>query len=71
MKTESVDCNDHVQDIVNVVLFILLAFSLRICVIWISSLVKRIDPNILIIGSIVFLYLVVHYFDVEIVRKKK
>lgn len=70
MKTKKIEVDSCLQDVINVALFIILAFSLKICVKTIYDFVKKVDKNILLIFSILAIYGIVQYFEVEILRKK-
>ena len=70
MKTKKIEVDSCLQDVINVALFIILAFSLKICVKIIYDFVKKVDKNILLIFSILAIYGIVQYFEVEILRKK-
>lgn len=70
MKTKKIEVDSCLQDVINVALFIILAFSLKICVKSIYDFVKKVDKNILLIFSILAIYGIVQYFEVEILRKK-
>lgn len=70
MKTKKIEVDNCLQDVINVALFIILAFALKICVKSIYDLVRKVDKNILLMFSIFAIYGIVQYFEVEILRKK-